>query len=92
EVFRYKLNDKEEVIDTANPEKIITGLLDRHEHETKSIALDNNNNIYVNIGAYSNACQVEDRKKGSPSMKPCPILDSAGGIWMFKADQLNQTY
>ena len=25
-------------------------------------------------------------------MKPCPILDSAGGIWMFKADQQNQTY
>ena len=23
---------------------------------------------------------------------PCPILDSAGGIWKFKANQLNQTY
>ncbi|HTL06673.1 MAG TPA: PQQ-dependent sugar dehydrogenase, partial [Chitinophagaceae bacterium] len=23
---------------------------------------------------------------------PCPILDSAGGIWQFKADQLNQSY
>jgi glucose/arabinose dehydrogenase len=22
----------------------------------------------------------------------CPILDSAGGIWQFKADKLNQTY
>jgi glucose/arabinose dehydrogenase len=25
-------------------------------------------------------------------MKPCPILDSAGGIWQFKADKPNQTY
>ena len=25
-------------------------------------------------------------------MNPCPILDSAGGIWQFKADKLNQTY
>ena len=25
-------------------------------------------------------------------MKPCPILDSAGGIWVFRADKENQTY
>ena len=91
EVFRYKL-DANNQVDTAHAEKIITGLLSRHEHESKSIALDNNDNIYVNIGAYSNACQVKDRTIGSPGMKPCPILDSAGGIWLFKADKANQTY
>lgn len=91
EVFRYKL-DGDQVTNPDKPEKIITGLLSRHEHESKSIALDNDGNIYVNIGAYSNACQVTDRTKGSPGMKPCPILDSAGGIWQFKADKLNQTY
>jgi glucose/arabinose dehydrogenase len=92
EVFRYKLNEKNEVINPDAPEKIITGLLDKHQHESKSIALDNAGNIYVNIGAYSNGCQVQDRRKGSPGMKPCPVLDSAGGIWQFKADKLNQTY
>jgi len=91
EVFRYKLNDHEEVADTT-PEKIVTGLISRHEHEAKAITLDNSGNLYVNIGAYSNACQVLDRQKGSPGMKPCPILDSAGGIWQFKADKQNQTY
>jgi glucose/arabinose dehydrogenase len=25
-------------------------------------------------------------------MSPCPILDSAAGIWQFKANKLNQTY
>ncbi len=92
EVFRYKLDAGNKVIDADNPEKIITGLLSRHEHEAKAIALDNNGNIYVNIGAYSNACQEKDRTKGSPGIIPCPILDSAGGIWQFKADKLNQTY
>ena len=92
EVFRYKLNAKGEVIDPKNPEKIITGLIEHHQHETKSIALDNVGNIYVNIGAYSNSCQEQDRTKGSPGRKPCPVLDSAGGIWMFKVDKLNQTY
>lgn len=92
EVFRYKLDDNFQVIDAENPEKIVTGLIDKQQHGTKSIALDNAGNLYVNIGAPSNSCQAQDRQKGSLGMQPCPILDSAGGIWMFKASQLNQSY
>ncbi|MBV9987833.1 MAG: PQQ-dependent sugar dehydrogenase [Chitinophagaceae bacterium] len=92
EVFRYKLDDKGNVINPDQPEKIITGLINRRQHESKSIALDNAGNIYVNIGAYSNSCQERDRAPGSMGRMPCPILDSAGGIWQFKADKLNQTY
>ena len=92
EVFRYKLDANGNVLDPGHPEKIVTGLLSRGEHEPKAITLDYDGNLYVNIGAYSNACQVQDRTKGSPGMMPCPILDSAGGIWQFKADKPNQTY
>jgi glucose/arabinose dehydrogenase len=92
EVFRYKLDEKGNVLDTKQPEKIITGLKKGNQHETKSIALDNDGNIYVNIGAYSNSCQIEDRSKGSLGRMPCPILDSAGGIWQFKANVPNQSY
>jgi len=92
EVFRYKLNDKEEVIDPLNPEKIITGLKAGRQHQTKSIVLDNDGNIYVNIGAYSNACQEQDRGLRSKGIPGCPLLDSAEGIWQFKADKQNQSY
>jgi glucose/arabinose dehydrogenase len=91
-IYRYKLNADEQVEDTSKPELIVSGLLDRGQHNSKSIALDNDGNIYVNIGAYSNSCQEHDRENGSKGMDPCPILDSAGGIWQFKADKLNQTY
>jgi glucose/arabinose dehydrogenase len=91
-VYRYKLNANGEVISPDAPEVIVRGLIARRSHGTKSIALDNAGNIYVNIGAPSNACQVEDRAKGSKGKDPCPILDSAGGIWQFKADKLNQSY
>ncbi|MGI4806154.1 MAG: PQQ-dependent sugar dehydrogenase [Janthinobacterium lividum] len=91
-VYRYKLDNQQHVIDGAKPEEIVKGLLSRHEHESKSVTLDNAGNIYVNVGAYSNSCQEHDRQKGSMGMKPCPILDSAGGIWQFKADKPNQTY
>ncbi len=92
EVFRYKISEKGDVIDPSKAEKIITGLKKGNQHETKSITLDNAGNIYVNIGAYSNSCQELDRKPGSMGRMPCPILDSAGGIWQFKADKLNQSY
>jgi glucose/arabinose dehydrogenase len=92
DIYRYRLNEKGEVIDTAHAEKIVTGLLDRHEHNSKSIVLDNNGYLYVNVGAYSNACQLQDRVQGSPGMNPCPILDSAAGIWQFRTDKFGQTY
>ena len=92
EVFRYKLNDKGEVINAAQPDKIITGLKKGNQHASKSLTLDNAGNIYVNIGAYSNSCQEQDRTPGSKGIMPCSILDSAGGIWQFKANKLNQTY
>lgn len=92
EVFRYKFNANNEIADPNNPEKIITKLLSKGVHESKSIALDDAGNIYVNIGAPSNACQVTDRSAGSPGQDPCPILNNAGGIWQFKAGKLNQSY
>ncbi len=92
DVYRYKLDANQKVIDTNAPETIIKGLINRRQHETKSFTFDTNGNIYVNVGAYSNSCQVQDRRKESPGIKPCPVLDSAGGIWQFKADKQNQTY
>lgn len=92
EVFRYKINEKDGKVDTASEQKIITGLVAANQHQTKSLALDNDGNIYVNIGAPSNCCQVQDRLKGSPGQDPCPILEKAGGIWQFKADKTNQSY
>ena len=92
EVYRFKLNSDGTVMNPAQPEKIITGLISRGEHEAKAFTLDNEGNIYVNIGAFSNSCQIEDRKVGSMGMKPCTILDSAAGIWQFRADKQNQTY
>ena len=91
EVYRYKLNDKNQV-DTSSGEIIVKGLIDKNQHNAKAITLDNAGNLYVNIGAPSNACQVQDRTPGSPGRDPCPILDSAAGVWQFKADKLNQSY
>jgi glucose/arabinose dehydrogenase len=92
EVYRFKLNSSYEVTNPDAPEKIVTGLIARYEHQPKAILVDDNNNLYVNIGAFSNSCQVKDRAVGSMGVPGCPVLDSAAGIWMFKADKPNQHY
>jgi glucose/arabinose dehydrogenase len=92
EIFRYALDGLGMVKNSAEPERIVTGLINRRQHASKSITLDGRGNIYVNIGAFSNACQEKDRTKGSKGMMPCPVLDSAGGIWQFSASKRDQTY
>ncbi|WP_353182508.1 PQQ-dependent sugar dehydrogenase [Parapedobacter lycopersici] len=92
DIFRYALDENGHVIDPNAPDTVVTGLIDRRAHNSKPFTIDGAGNLYVNIGAYSNACQVQDRTKGSPAMQPCPILDSAGGIWQFRADGIRQTY
>jgi glucose/arabinose dehydrogenase len=90
-IYRYKLGT-DGTPDSSSMEIIIEGLVNKRQHAGKTIALDDAGNIYVNIGAPSNACQADDRATGSPGMNPCPILDSAGGIWQFKVDKQKQHY
>lgn len=90
EVFRYKMNGIEP--DATHPETVVTDLVDQGQHNSKSITLDNNGNLYVNIGAPSNACQEQDRATGAQGQDPCPLLEKAGGIWQFKADGQKQSY
>ncbi len=73
DVYRYKFNANNEIANENSPEKIVTGLVNENQHASKSIILDNAGNLYVNIGAPSNACQVKDRTAGSPGQDPCPI-------------------
>ncbi|MCU0404424.1 MAG: PQQ-dependent sugar dehydrogenase, partial [Chitinophagaceae bacterium] len=91
-VFRYRLDKNGRVENRESPQRLVYGLWSRRQHASKSLALDNSGNLYVNIGAPSNACQERDRTKDSPGMDPCPILDSAGGIWKFRADVSDQSY
>ncbi|MFC5410462.1 PQQ-dependent sugar dehydrogenase [Larkinella bovis] len=89
EVFRYELNDKGEVIQPEQPEKIVSGLRVKERDQSKSIAVDNQSMIYVNIASDNDACREAGTGKG---LMPCPLLDSAAGIWQFKTNRLNQSY
>ena len=91
EIFRYKV-DANNLIDTNSVERIVTGLVDKGTHETKSIMMDAAGNMYIPIGCPSNSCQEQDRQKGSLGIAGCPLLETSGGVWMFKRDKKDQTY
>ncbi|HDZ05493.1 hypothetical protein LCGC14_0071430 [marine sediment metagenome] len=86
-VFRYQLNENHEIIDADSPEKLVDGLIDMGMDNAKPFAIDNNENLYVTIGSWNDACRDDDA-----GMMPCALLDTAGGIWKFKANRLNQTF
>ena len=73
------------------PDTVISGLTNRRQHAAKSIVIGADGQLYVNIGAPSNSCQVQDRIPESPGQDPCPLLDIAGGIWRFDPRRGGQT-
>lgn len=91
EIFRYKC-DANNQVDTNSVERIVTGLVDKGTHETKSIMMDGEGNMYIPIGCPTNSCQEKDRQKGSLGIAGCPLLETSGGVWMFNRDKKDQTY
>jgi glucose/arabinose dehydrogenase len=70
---------------------VVSGLTNRRSHAAKGIAIGSDGMLYVNIGAPSNSCQVQDRAPESPGQDPCQLLDIAGGIWRFDPKRTGQT-
>ncbi|MBF2054361.1 MAG: PQQ-dependent sugar dehydrogenase [Candidatus Sericytochromatia bacterium] len=71
-------------------ETLVENLGDLPSHQARSLALDGKGGLYVNVGAPSNACQVDDRQPGSPGQDPCPLLEAYGGIYRFDAAKAGQ--
>lgn len=89
-VFRYDLKPNQLVPDESSKVLLVGGFPQQNEHAAKSFTLDGNGGLYVNIGAPSNCCQVENRSAGSPGQDPCPLLEDHAGIWKFDATKIAQ--
>lgn len=88
-IFRYKLDQNQEVVDTKKPEMLVSGLPDHGRDNAKPFTLDNSGNLLVTIGSWNDPCREPNSGKG---IMPCSVLDSAGGVWKFSATKLNQTF
>lgn len=88
-IYRFHFEGNE-LLPSSGPEIVVSGFTPERQHAEKPFTFDEAGNIYVTVGAPSNACQTESRTPGSPGMQPCPILERHGGIWRFDADELGQ--
>jgi glucose/arabinose dehydrogenase len=87
-VSRLMLDDN--LLPAGAPETIVQGFPEQGSHATKAIALNDRGELYVNVGAPSNACQKKRRSPGSPGLDPCPQLERQAAIWKFSASRLGQ--
>lgn len=88
-IVRHALVDGALVPD-GPAEVIVAGFHDQPSHAAKPFTFDGSGNLYVNIGAPANACQVQRRAPGSEGQDPCPLLDEYAGIWRYSADTMGQ--
>jgi len=81
-----------ELIPGGVPELVVGGFPQQGQHASKPFTFDGEGNVYVTVGAPSNACQESMRTPGSPGTYPCPQLDLQGGIWRFDATATGQVH
>jgi glucose/arabinose dehydrogenase len=88
-VYRFNFAG-DELVPTGEPEIVVDGFPEQRLHEAKTFAINDEHQIYINVGAPSNACMEEFRTRGSPGQWPCPHLDIQAGVWRFDADGSGQ--
>jgi glucose/arabinose dehydrogenase len=91
-IYRYGLPEGGALVPQDGPETVVAGFPEQESHASKAFTFDDSGGLYVNVGAPSNACQENDRARGSPGQDPCPLLESHAGIWRFDANETGQTF
>jgi glucose/arabinose dehydrogenase len=90
-IWRYE-KATDELVPSSDKEVIVTDFPEQGQHAVKPFDFDRNGNLYVNVGAPSNACMEQTRTKGSPGQDPCPLLEQYAGIWQYSATEAGQTH
>jgi glucose/arabinose dehydrogenase/mono/diheme cytochrome c family protein len=72
-------------------EVIVEKIPYQRSHRGRTLSIDDDGWVYVNIGAPSNVCQSNSKTTGSAGLDPCPQLEQYAGIWRWRGDVLNQT-
>ena len=90
-IVRYRMANGA-LVPPGQLEVIVDGFPQQRSHPTKPIAFGDNGEMYVAVGAPSNACQEPTPGPEVPGQKPCPLLDLQGGIWKYSADRPGQKH
>ena len=91
-VYRYRMAPGE-LVPRGEPETIVSGLPNEHQHEAKSFAFDEAGQLYVEVGSPSNSFGHPDRSAGAKGTgkDATEFLKTHGGVWRFDPSKKNQT-
>ena len=90
-VLRYRL-EPGTLAPIGTPDTVVDGFPDTGGHSSRSLALDDAGNLFVNIGSDTNVCRAPGMPRELPNPDPCMELDVRAGIWRFDPTRLGQTY
>jgi len=87
-IYRFRFSGNA-LLPDGEPQTIVSDL----RPGTHAIAFDDRGQMFVSIGAKSNACSSKPSPDAKPvGQKPCPDLTGGGGIWRFDANRTGQTF
>lgn len=90
-IIRWHLNPGGAAPKSA-PDVIVSGLPMGGEHPMHQFVIDGAGQLFVNSGAFTNACEI---KMGVPRPKvdnPCRELAEHAGVWRFDAERPGQRF
>lgn len=90
-IARYKMTPGQ-AVPQGEPEAIVSGLPIEGEHPMHQFVIDGRDNLYVNVGSLSNACEHKLGEPLSPGYDPCTELETRAGVWRYNAMKPGQTF
>ena len=89
-VLRYKYTPGE-LVPSGDPQTIVQGLPDGHQHNAKAFTFDGDGHLLVEVGSPINVYSKGDRQLGAKGLDATEFLKTHGGYWMFDPNKPNQT-
>jgi glucose/arabinose dehydrogenase len=80
-VYRWALTPGQLV--PSGPPDLLVEQIPELEHGARSVAVSPQGELYVNVGAPSNACERDYPRKDFRGADPCEELRTSGGVWRF---------
>jgi len=88
-IYRQRLSP-DRLKPVGEVETVVSGFPFQWQHDAKSFAINGGGDLFVNVGAPSNACQTFGRIVGLSGDDPCSELEEHAGIWRFSAFRSGQ--
>ncbi|MFY9912917.1 MAG: c-type cytochrome [Candidatus Sulfotelmatobacter sp.] len=91
QIVRYSLSAGS-IVPSGSAETVVSGLPLSGDHPMHPFIISAEGKMYVDVATATNSCQLKNRQIESPGENPCTELETRGGLWVYDANKMNQTF